>query len=179
VKAIREQCAIEFSSAYIKDGAKGRARQMLVLAEPFFCAHLANCIYKTKLHSNAHWGNMCVDATFLARYPRILDVKLGDPAIRMTKDIALGDEILLLTYGAGYWRRNKQEQKWDETESGKRGIRLLRGKVLPPSVRRVIAETAAEADDARRGLMRVLEGSVETKTIPLNLVAVNPPRDGP
>ncbi len=74
---------------------------------------------------------MRVDEDFLKRYPE-LDSRLGDryPAIRTTKEIMSGEEILLNSYGASYWIHNKKEDN----------ARFYDIRCLYPSLKRKLVE---------------------------------------
>ena len=107
--AVEMECGIFMDRSYAKGGPKGRGVSTILFGQlaasfPYSCAHFVNCVYKTKIKSNAAWGTLLVDADFLERYPD-LDARLGEkfPAVRTTRDIDPGSEILLNSYGSSYW----------------------------------------------------------------------------
>ena len=139
LQAVERELHISLSMAYAKGGIKGRGKRTLILGqftprtEPFLCAHLVNCVYGTTLKPNANWGDMRVDDIFFERYPKLakgLSRKEIYPGIRLSKAVKVGSEVLLHTYGPGYWARHRREQAWEDSKETTK--RLKKDKMLTP-----------------------------------------------
>ena len=158
--AVQKELDIEFSHSYAKGGVKGRGKKTVLLGQfsarsPLLCAHFINCIYGTRLQSNAAWGTIRVDPLFRKRYPDLSSgVRDGEeyPGVRVTRDLLAGTEILLKTYGAGYWQRYHCEQAW------KRKQKLYPGRLLTPQLKEIISrndEANLSRSDRNRGIKRL------------------------
>lgn len=123
------------------------------------CAHLINCVYGTRLQSNAAWGTLKVDNLFRKRYPELSNgVRDGEdyPGVRVNREVCSGDEILLRTYGSGYWQRYHREQSWSSKNT------LYCGRLLTPRIKETIfrhdeIDLARSERSGRRNLKRPRE----------------------
>ncbi len=154
VKAISDELKISLSHAYAKGGVKSRGKRTVILGQacPTLCAHFVNCVFGTKLQSNARWDEMRVNDEF----GELESLRMGEmyPGVRMTKDLEPGEELLLRTYGAGYWGRHLKEEKWN----GKSTLKFDR--LLTPQIQRILAKHDEEDLDRavrRRGVKRLRE----------------------
>lgn len=136
LERIEEEEGIKITRAYAKGGPIGRGVPSVIFghltpAGPLYCAHFANCCKDTGLTSNTKWSTMRVDDEFLERFPQ-LNAKVGEhyPALRTTKQVMPGDEILVNSYGSGYWSNQKKEQN----------ERVYRLPFLYPSLKRKLEE---------------------------------------
>lgn len=146
LNTIELESNIRISREYAKAGPKDRGVSTALLGQltpagPYNCAHFVNCIYKTKLKPNARWGTIKVDREFLERYPD-LSARLGDmfPAFRLTSNVAPGEEILLQTYGAGYWLSSNADKD-------KNSIKV---RSLPPNLKRKLEQANESSSRAKR-----------------------------
>lgn len=160
LERIEKEGGFMFTRAYAKGGPKERGVQTVLLGQltrpgPLSCAHLVNCCYKTKLKSNAKWGVMCVDREFLARYPDI-PAQIGDryPAIRTTRSIASGEEILLKSYGASYWLHAKKE---------KHTAAIFEIRILSPRLKRKLDDLQQSSSRAAKRGRLVLKKEVSSQ----------------
>ncbi len=154
---IEKEGGFTFTRAYAKGGPKDRGLQTVLLghltrAGPLYCAHYVNCCYKTKLRHNAIWGIMRVDRDFLGRYPGI-PARIGDryPAIRTTKAIASGEEVLLKSYGASYWLHAKKEQRDDN---------VVEVRSVPPPLKRKLEDLQHSASRSAKRQRLDLEKTI-------------------
>jgi hypothetical protein len=136
---------------YAKGGVKERGVKTIIFGQftpanaPLLCAHLVNCRMGTRTLANAAWGAMPVTDEFCARYPYIGEqARRGEkwPAVRLSRALLPGQELLLGTYGSGYWQRNRIEGQWLHT---KRAGTLYRMRFLSAPMCRIRDEAAAEA----------------------------------
>ena len=85
-----------------------------------------------------------MDKLFVERYADLADhVTLGEyyPAILITKAVPAGAEILLSTYGAGYWARIRKERTWQRHNSD---TRLVTRTFVTPQERALLHKHSAE-----------------------------------
>jgi hypothetical protein len=110
--------------AYAKGGPKGRGVRTVIFGHltppgnPYNAAHYINAL-KARDGSKARgarfnctWGTVKVTPALKARHPDLAaQMRMGEnyPAVRVTKFILPGEELILQSYGFGYWCRARKE----------------------------------------------------------------------
>lgn len=142
----------ELTHEWSKGGPKESGTPSLLFgqyatAAPRNVAHFMNCAKGLKGHANCRWGQARVTPLFRETYPDLDKAGLVDglvyPGIRVKKDVAPGEELLISSYGSQFWPRMKREKGGD--------LDVIRPVALPAALRSVLD---GEDEGARRGRKR-------------------------
>jgi len=132
LEALRRRYNLELSYAYLKGGDKDDHDRIMVFGQfvPFYNDEALNIVGQRAneavglgCRGNANFAMMPIDENFKQRYPWLMSKggaagQRSWPAIRTTRDIEAGEEILLITYGSGGRARMAIEQDpdlWNKT----------------------------------------------------------------
>ena len=119
---------IVLSKLYAHSGPRNRGIKYFIFAQFAPLSSVAGCInaachlpFQKRSAANCVWDSLRITPEHLERYPAMqrIGMTVSDswPCIRTTREVQASEELLVSTFGAGFWQRYERESNWERWEN--------------------------------------------------------------
>lgn len=125
LKFLLHEHGIVLSNLYAHGGPRERGIKFYIFGQFAPVSTVASYI-NAAMHveaeeaSNCAWGSVRITAEHLERYPTMqrVGMQVGEywPCIRTMREIQANEELLVSSYGSGFWQRYERESDWERWE---------------------------------------------------------------